>query len=801
MIRSGILAFALGAATLQLQPALPGLAWLGTVLPWLVLIPLWLGRARPGAGWPVLVVLLAGLAGFYYAAWRAEARLADHLPDAWEGRPISLTGRIVDLPERTPRGWRARIDVSAVHTRGAQVPRHILVAQQSFKGEPPPAPAAGSCLRLSVKLYAPHANLNPHGFDYEAWLLERGIRATGVLIDTPASAQGCDGLMRAWLDRQRDRIRARLVQALEGQPYAGVVIALAIGDQAAIPSAQWTLFRHTGVTHLMSISGMHVTLFSALVYALVTGLWRRVPGLCLRLPARKAGLALGLAAAAAYVALAGFGIPAQRTLYMLAGVAACLWLGLVASPTRILAAALLFVVVIDPWAALAPGFWLSFGAVAALMYAGSGRLRPPPWWLAAAKTQAAVTLALTPALLALFHELSLVSPLANAFAIPLIGLIAVPLTLLAMVMPGDSLAGLAHGAVALTMWGLIWLDSLPQPVWYGAHPGWPAIALALLGTALLLLPRGLPGRALGLVLFLPLLSPRLERPGAGEFWLSVLDVGQGLAAVVRTAGHTLVYDTGPLYVSGEDAGARIVAPYLHAQGIKRLDALVVSHDDTDHSGGTLGLLANLPAAAVWTSLAGKDRNQLSPHAQAILAANPGARVCRAGTSWRWDGVAFTILHPPAHHYANRHYADNERSCVLKVGSPHGSVLLLGDIERLGELSLLERSPAALSAEVLIAAHHGSRSSSMPELLDAVGARYGVISAGHRNRFGHPAPEVLQRFTERGMRILRTDRQGAVELRFTTSGIVAHTARDRQRRYWHRVFPNGAEGATSPTIRP
>lgn len=801
MIRWGILAFALGAAVLQWQPALPTHAWLGLVLPWLLVPILWSMRERARAGRRALVVLLAGLAGFYYAAWRAEARLADRLPDAWEGRPVSLTGRVVDLPERTPRGWRAHIDVTGVHTRAAVVPRRLLLAHQAFQGEPPPMPAAGACLRLTAKLYAPHANLNPHGFDYEAWLVERGIRATGVLTGVPVAAEGCDGALRGWLDRQRGEIRDRLAAALSGRPYAGVVIALAIGDQNAIPGAQWTLFRHTGVTHLMSISGMHVTLFSALVYALVTWLWRRAPALCLHLPARKAGLALGLAAAAAYVALAGFGIPAQRTLYMLAAVAACLWFGLLASPTRVLAAALLVVVAIDPWAALAPGFWLSFGAVAALMYAGSGRLRPPPWWWAAVKTQAAVTLALTPALLALFHEVSLVSPLANAFAIPLIGLIAVPLTLLAVVLPLDALAWLSHAAVALTMQGLVWLDTLPQPVWYGAHPGLLAIALALLGTALLLLPRGLPARSLGLVLFLPLLFPRLERPEVGEFWLTVLDVGQGLAAVVRTAGHTLVYDTGPLYPSGEDAGARIVAPFLHAQGVKRLDALIVSHDDTDHSGGALGLAASLPPAVLWTPLAGLDQSQVSPHGQAILAAHTDARTCTAGTAWRWDGVGFTLLHPPAHHYANRHYADNDRSCVLKVSSPHGSVLLTGDVERLGELSLLERVPEALPAHVLVAAHHGSRSSSMPEFLDTVGAEYGVISAGHRNRFGHPAPEVLRRFAERGMRVLRTDRQGALELRFTPGGLAVETARERQRRYWHRVYPNGADLTTSPTMRP
>lgn len=789
MIRFGILAFALGAAWLQTRPDLPPLTWLW-LLPPALLLGLWL-PARGMSGWlrRILLGLLALALGFFYAAWRAELRLADHLPQIWEGRQVTFTGRVVDLPEVTARGWRARFSVTVGLTPGATLPRQLMLAEHVFRDDPPPAPRAGACLRIKAKLFTPHAQVNPQGFDYEAWLLERGIRATGYLTAAPEATGGCDGGLRAVIDGQRDRIRSHLLQALADRPYAGVVVALAIGDQNAIPSAQWTLFRHTGVTHLMSISGLHVTLFSSLVYLLVSWLWRRAPGLCLRLPAHKAGLGLGLFAAAAYVALSGFGIPAQRTLYMLAAVVACLWSGWLTSPTRILAIALLVVVLIDPWAALAPGFWLSFGAVAALMYAGSGQLRPPPWWLAWIKTQWAVTLALTPALLALFHEVSLVSPLANAFAIPLVSLLAVPLALLAAVIPWEGLALAAHAVLQVTLTGLVWLDTLPQPVWHGAEAGVVAVVMALVGAALLLLPRGVPGRWLGVLLFLPLIFPRLEHPAAGEFWVSVLDVGQGLAAVVRTQRHVLVYDAGPLYASGEDAGGRVVAPFLHARGLRHLHSLILTHDDIDHSGGVLGLISSHRPDVLLTSLAGLDAASLSPHGRAILAAMPVARACIAGDSWRWDGIEFSLLHPPAHHYRNRNYKDNDRSCVLKVTGPGGSMLLTADIERLGELSLLERHPDDLRADVLLAPHHGSKSSSMTEFLEAVGPRKVVIPVGHRNRYGHPAPEILARYRARGMEILRTDRDGAVELRFTARGLETSRARFTQRRYWHRVFPH------------
>lgn len=786
MIRLLILSFTAGCAFLQIQPVLPALAWLW-MLPPLLLAAAWLPAAgRAGHGRRILIVGLAGLLGYFYAAGRAELRLAERLDVRWEGRDLHLSGRVLDLPESTPRGVRFALAIEAAGAPADALPDKVLLTYPAPAGEVLVPPRGGDCLAVRARLFRPHGQVNPHGFDYEAWLLERGIRATGYLRAAPVPAGGCGGAGRAWLDRTREAVRDHLRRGLDGQPHAGVVVALAIGDQNAISSAQWTLFRHTGVTHLMSISGLHVTLFSALVFGLARWLWRRSARLCLCLPARKAGLAVGLAAAAAYVALAGFGIPAQRTLFMLAGAVAVLWLGLLTSPGRLLAAALLPVVLIDPWAALSPGFWLSFGAVAALFHAAGGvpgeRARPPLWraWL---NTQWVVSVALLPLLLALFHEISLVSPLANAFAIPLVSLVAVPLSLLAAVSPWDLPAHLAHGVLALILAALEWLDTLPQPVWHVAHPGWPALLLALAGAALVLWPGGRSWRWLGLLLYLPLLLSAPPRPPPGEFRLTVLDVGQGLAAVVRTAGHTLLFDAGPAYASGEDAGGRIVAPYLHATGVARVDTLVVSHDDLDHSGGVPGLTAGLPVGRLLASLAGQPFDGLSPHGQAVLAAFPGARPCTAGTGWRWDGVEFRLLHPPAHHYANPNYADNDRGCVLRVAGRAGSVLIPADIERLGEMNLLERLSAGTRSDVLVAPHHGSGTSSSPAFLAAVAPRAVIIPVGHRNRYGHPAPEVLARYRQAGLPVWRTDRHGALELDFTAEGPRIRAARLVSPRYW------------------
>jgi competence protein ComEC len=765
-LRALILAFALGAAFLQVQSVLPDLRWLWLMPPLFLISGLLPGGRHGGLLKVLLSIVLALSAGFFYAAWRADIRLSDKLPSAWEGRDIRLVGRVDGLPEKTPRGWRFVLNVANVATPDAHVPAKVQISLSSFDDTVIPAPRGGQCLSVTARLNRPHASVNFGGFDYEGWLLERNIRAQGYAAGAFSPADACRYSLTGTMDGWRDAMRDRLNSALADRPYAGVVVGLAVGDQNAIPDAQWQLFRATGVTHLMSISGLHVTLLASMVFALVNWGWRRVGFLALHLPARQAASLAGFVTAFWYVAMTGFGLPAQRTLYMVGMVAAALWLGRINSPTRVLAAALALVVLIDPWAALAPGFWLSFGAVAVLFYVGSGRLARPAVWREWMLAQWAVTLALTPALLLMFHGVSLVSPLANAFAIPLISLVAVPLVLAAAMLPIPFLAHLAHWVIALTMTGLTWLAALPQPIWHVADPDWRALALALLGTGVLLLPRGVPGRWLGAILFLPLLFPVQERMLPGAFRLDMLDVGQGLAVVVRTGTHALVYDTGPRYASGDDAGARVVAPFLFARGINRLDGLVVSHEDSDHSGGAASLLVSHDP--VWR-----------------LASYPleGAQRCAAGQTWRWDGVNFAILHPLARFYDEPGFSENDMSCVLRVSSPEGSVLLTGDIARLGELSLALLPLVQLHSDVLVVPHHGSRGSSMAEFITAVHPDTALISVGYRNRFGHPAPETLARYRAAEARIVRTDQEGALRLDFEATGRTEQHARDLEKRYW------------------
>ncbi|MCM8610882.1 DNA internalization-related competence protein ComEC/Rec2 [Accumulibacter sp.] len=770
-MRSNILAFALGVGLLQLQEALPAWPLLAAVS--LVALPLLWPACRRSRWGPVLALLASTLLGFSWAALLAGQRLHDRLPAAWEGRDIQVVGVVAALPHGFERGERFAFDVEAVETPAAVVPRRIMLSwyhgwlddewRDGLKIRP------GERWRFTVRLKRPHGNANPLAFDYEAWLFERGLRATGYVRPQAAVERLDDFVVQPAyaIERLRDCLRRSFAEVLGDATYAGILIALAVGDQQAIPAEQWRLFRQTGVTHLMSISGLHVTMVAALFGALIGCLWRRSERLLLAVPAQKAAIAGGWLAAFAYALLAGFAVPAQRTVYMLTVVALALWSGRNLGASRSLLLALLLVLLLDPWAVLAPGFWLSFAAVALLFFVGTARLGSGRGWramLAAwGATQWAVTIGTLPLLLLLFQQFSLVSPLANALAIPLVSFVITPLALLFVVLPWPLLLLVAHTLLDFLMSGLDWLAT--WPMWEQPAPPLAATLLAVLGVIWLLLPRGFPARWLGLCLLLPAVFWPAARPAQGEAWVEVLDVGQGLAVVVRTAGHSLLYDTGPLYSAESDAGQRIIVPHLRAHGVRRLDALIVTHRDKDHSGGVVAVEEALPIGRRLSSVP-----ELQPEP------------CIDGQSWEWDGVRFAILHPVAADYERQAARSNHMSCVLQVSSAHGSVLLTADIEARDEQALLARSAGRLRSDVLLVPHHGSGTSSTPSFIAAVGAREAIIPVGYRNRFQHPRADVVDRYA--ASRLWRTDRDGAVRVSLAAAGLSVAAYRNEYRRYWH-----------------
>lgn len=778
-MRVCVLLFATGAWLLQQQAQLPNLAYAFLLLA--IAPALYMAHCNPPwARYPGRIMLAAGscAAGFFWAAALAHVRMADELPAQWEGRDVEVVGVIASLPQPFERSVRFDLDIERVLTSGARVPQRVSVAwwgRMPQDGARLPDVHAGERWRFTVRLKRPHGAANPHGFDYEAWLLERGVRATGYVRPGSSPERLAALVYRPayCVEAVRERLRARILAALADRPYAGVIAALVMGDQRAIPFAQWQTFTRTGVNHLMSISGLHVTMVSGLAYALVLALWRRSARLTLRLPAARAAVLAGAATAFLYTLLAGFAVPAQRTLYMICVVAAALWAGTAMSASVVLAAALLVVVVLDPWAVTSAGFWLSFGAVASILFAVVNRVAQPHWMTVWSRTQAAVTIALLPLLLALFQQVSLISPIANAFAIPLVSLVVVPLALAGSVLPFDAVLYLAHAAMAGCMVILDWMSALPHAVWQQHAPQPWAIAVALAGALWMLTPRGVPARWLGAVACLPLFFVMPEAPREGALRLTVLDVGQGLAIVVQTRRHVLLYDTGPAFGPFTDSGNRIIAPYLRAAGVRGLDGLVVSHDDSDHAGGAVSVLQAVPVQ--WLASSVSEMDPLP------LLADDAFR-CVAGQSWTWDGVRFDILHPTAESYDSK-VKNNDRGCVLKVSAPGGSVLLPADIERRSEEALLAR-PHALAADVLIAGHHGSKTSSTEAFLNAVQPRAVVFAVGYRNRFGHPHPDVLERYRARGTALYRTDSDGAVSIDVAPEGRISIARhRDRYRRYW------------------
>ena len=789
------LAFLAGAFALQQASELPDprIAGLGAAL----LLALLLVRrdARPTRA---VLVLAAGLAiGYGAGAWRAENRLADALPLEWEGRDIEVVGVVAGLPQPGERGVRFLFDVenwAPVHTGATTLPSTISLTwyAERVKGAdaiPPPAVQAGARGRVTVRLTRPRRLANPHGFDFEPWALERGIRATGYV-------RARDGFERLdvrvpgfmyTLHRWRGEIRDAMKERLGEARLRGVLVALAIGDQDAIAADDWEVFWRTGVGHLMSISGLHITMIAGLAFVAVFFLWVRIARLALRWPARKAAVVAGTLVALAYSLMTGFAVPAQRTFIMLATIAVCVLADRHSSPSRVLALAALAVVAADPWAVLSAGFWLSFGAVAGIFYVMALRTGAPGKLRGAVAEQLAVTVVMVPMLMALFQEVSLVSPIANAFSIPIVSLVVVPLTLAGAFLPLPFLLDAAHTLMAWLMVPLEWLSELPLAM-LESHAPQPWTVLAAIGGVLwLLAPRGVPMRSAGAVWMAPMFVVLPPSPLPGEAWLDVLDVGHGLAVVVRTARHALAYDAGPMWSADSDSGNRIVVPFLRGEGVGRLDGLVVSHADDDHYGGAASVALSRRPDWLLSPLASDD--PLHHGVERSLR-------CEAGMLWRWDGVEFRVLHPGGEIYnevsGRRARKENDRGCVVRIATRAASALLAGDVEARSEAEMLGRDAAALRVDVLLVPHHGSKTSSTPAFLDAASPGFGLISVGYRNRFRHPHPTVVARYVERGITLRRTDLEGAlhVVLPGESPAAIRIEGYARRRRYWseRRVQP-------------
>ena len=801
----------------------------------------------------LLIGLAVALLGFGATGLRSAAYLAEALDPALEGRDVRVVGVVASLPQRNESGLRFRLEVESAVLEGhaARLPPlmdvgwyggtfsagpAVLADVASPKGAeamlPPSSqnrmPAdvrAGERWELTLRLKAPHGSRNPFGFDYELWLWEQGVQATGYVRASAKDAVPLR-LNQTWLHPvvlARQVVRERIYRQVPERQFAGMLAALVVGDQAAIDRVDWDVFRATGVAHLVSISGLHITMFAWGASWAVGWLWRRSGRLCIAVPAPSAALLGGVMLATAYAVFSGWGVPAQRTCLMLATVALLRLSGARWPWPLVWTLACAVVVVSDPWALLQAGFWLSFVAVGVLFATDSGAgnadstrasgqndghscAGPPPGRLApwgggalrlarsvgaSLREQWVITVALTPLTLLLFGQVSLVGLAANALAIPWITLVVTPLAMLGVLLPllWELAAAAIGGLYAYLQWLASWswasVAVAVPPLWVGA--------VGVLGGLLLVLPWSWRLRLLGLPLLLPVLLWRAPLPVLGQFELLAADIGQGNAVLVRTANHALLYDAGPRFSLESDAGHRVLVPLMQALHT-RLDTLVLSHRDLDHVGGAPAVLAMQPQAQLLSSIEADN---------ALQSLRP-ARRCVAGQHWEWDGVQFDVLHPQAADY-DTPSKSNAMSCVLRISNGAQTALLVGDIEQPQEERLVaeygrvtaaasegEAAPPGgiLHADVLLVPHHGSKTSSSPAFLDAVAPRIGIVQSGYRNRFGHPTAPVLARYKARQVQIVDSPHCGAFMWQSWRPELPSEEACYRQQalRYWHRGVP-------------
>ena len=721
-------------------------------------------------GWRYHWCRIPGLvvAGFLWTLFNAHLLLQHELLPREEGKTLYAEGMVISLPETNAKSIRFNFRIDELMDKGRPVKSNPGKVRLSwYKGHQPLQP--GERWRLKIRLKRPHGFMNPGGFDYESWLFQNRLRATGYVVDD----EGNTRLNKAAgynPDFVRFVIGNKIREALPPDKLAGFIPALAIGDRSGLSDAQWRVLTATGTNHLIAISGLHIGLVAGFAYLLTLPAWG---WLRISVPAIRLAAAAAMFTALVYALLAGFSLPTQRALVMV-----WVYFGMKLYDRRIISSdvlgiALFAVLIRDPFAPMSASFWLSFGAVAVILYGISYRVQPRrPRLQEWGRVQYIVSMGLAPALALYYQQIPIFSLFANMLAVPWVSFIVIPLILggcLLLFIQVEWLLELALTSLQVLWWTLNLFMQWEFQLLPVARPGLMTMIIVSAGILILLLPRGITPRWLGLIWLIPLFFPHKPGLSFGEAGMTVLDVGQGLAVVVSTQKHNLLYDTGPAYASGFNTGTAVVLPYLRSSGINALDLLVQSHGDNDHIGGLKGLIGEIPISRILTSVPGRI-----PHQQ--------VRDCRDGQSWYWDGVYFQVLHPAE----AMNLSANDRSCVVRISARDLTLLLPGDIEKRAERSLVQRHGAGLQSDVIVAPHHGSKTSSTREFIRAVSPDIAIIPAGYRNRFNLPNQDIISRYRKHGARLLNTAESGAIRVSATEAGIQVMTHREKQRRFWHTI---------------
>ena len=778
------LLFLLGTVTVQLFTDLPGLSWLFTMLLASITLTIFFGKKSEPID--VFFKLVAAFClGLLVASFSAKSSLESRLPGNLEGKELLVTGRVEDVPDKAADGVRFRFKVEhAVLPDALADPGNSLnindfsgvIRLGWFQGQQ--TINAGENWQLLVRLKRPSGFMNPGGFDYEKWLFTERILATGYIRQSEDLNKRLSQAPWWSINYWRQRIHEKIQENVDNKSSAAVLSALTVAVRNSLDDQQWQLLQQTGTSHLVAISGLHIAVVAGFALLPIMLIWRLFPRLNERVPVRVVAGLLGVVFALIYAMLAGFTLPTQRALLM---VVIGIW-GLVSrrnyDASTILALALLGVLILDPLAAMTISFWLSFLAVTLILIFLKRQMQKPRF--AIIKLQLMLSFSMLPLTLLFFGTASLTSPVANLFAIPWVSLLVVPLSLVALIlMPfttdlSNQLFNITAIAIDYLFKALAYLAESPLANLYPAEIPALYLMVAFTGLLFLLLPKGFPARWLGLVLMVPAFLFNPEKPHQGEFSYTLLDVGQGMASVIETAEHTLVYDTGTRVSDSFDVGKLVLVPYLRAKGIREVDSLIVSHEDNDHRGGARYLVDTL-----------KVNNILSSDTT-ILSGNQ-VEACIKGMQWQWDGIDFVILSPPETNSESYPKNDNNRSCVLRVSNQHHSLLLTADIQAFSEEKLIQNYPDTLISEVVTVPHHGSKTSSSIEFIRRVSPKIGLIPAGYRSRFGHPKPEIVERYKTAGVELLDTVSDGAIRLDFPAdaTAISSHSYRKQNSGFWSR----------------
>ncbi len=776
-MRAGTIAFLLGIVIFLEVLTLPLLHFL-VFLPFVLSVLFAISKIQIPCKY-ILVVFCSAICGFLWAFFHANIILASELDREIEGETVVITGKVISLPEIMDSGIRFEFQVSEMKSQtGLSLASPGKVRLGWYRHNVLVQP--GEYWRLHVRLKQPYGFNNPGGFDYEGWLFQHRIRATGYVRNKEQN----DRLYSASyfsVNYQRHLLRNLINRTHIADSEKSFLSALALGDRSKISAKQWRILTQTGTSHLLAISGLHIGLVAGLFFIIGRWLWAFSVLLPLQMASQRFAALSGLIGGLMYATLAGFSIPTQRALIMLSIWMLSILFNRKYASSEIIAISLLAVLVIDPFAVMDAGFYLSFIAISIIAYGMTCRVQGniKDWrnvWWKWGRVQYLVAIGLFPVLILWFQQYPLVGILANIIAVPYISLIVVPLVLLGIILllfifpVGEFVLQLASQSLEILWPFLEYLSDVESNLWQSTSPSMLAFVAGMIGVLLLLMPKGVPARWVGVFWLTPLLLPHSESPKINDFWFAQLDVGQGLAAIIQTQNHSLIYDTGDRFSERFNAADAAIIPFLKSQNIHHPDLLIISHGDRDHIGGAKALLTQYPNIHVLTSIDEK-----------II--HSGVGKCVVGQRWQWDGVNFEILSPTY----SEGYQGNNSSCVLKVSNGQHSVLLTGDIEQAAESRLLRTMPDKLFANVLIAPHHGSKTSSSVAFVNAVSPEIVVFPVGYRNRFGFPKQDIISRYESHQVKMLNTARDGALLFRFEDSGMIFSRYKHENRRFWTSAY--------------